>query len=291
MIDFEWYRSFVSIYKYETVSKAADSRYLTQPAVSQHLAALESEVGAPLFVRTSRKMIPTDKGKELYARLAPLMEGLENLTTSIKMPARNEVPIIRIGSASDYMTQRILEFGNDLKFRIHAYLGEAEQLLKDLREERVDLIITSQRSQVSGLSFIKLEVETFVLVAPEDYDTPSDNIEKWLNQQPWLSYGLELPIIRRFWRQHFNKRPTWEPAHIIPDLRGILKGIESGMGISILPTYLIRESLSLGKTKVIFPGHTAENDLFLAHRLKDRDHPNLQHAAESLMKLINVHLR
>ncbi|WP_052098282.1 helix-turn-helix domain-containing protein [Paenibacillus stellifer] len=77
MVDFEWYRSFVYIYKYNSVSQAAKTRIMTQPAMSQHLASLEAEVGEPLFIRTARKMIPTERGKELYSQLAPLIESLE----------------------------------------------------------------------------------------------------------------------------------------------------------------------------------------------------------------------
>lgn len=55
MVDFEWYRSFVSIYKHGSVSEAARTRMMTQPAMSQHLASLEAEVGEPLFTRAPRK--------------------------------------------------------------------------------------------------------------------------------------------------------------------------------------------------------------------------------------------
>lgn len=286
MIDFEWYRSFISIYKNGTVSKAAESRYLTQPAMSQHLSALESEVGEPLFLRTPRKMVPTDKGKELYTLVAPILERLENITLRIKAPSLTEIPKVRLGAAPEYMLYRLLEYGESMGFRIIAQLGTAEQLLGYLQEDKVDFIITSRKNDVPGFSYVKLEVETFVLVAPMNYESPAGDIEEWLNLQPWLSYGLELPIIRRFWRQHFNKRPQWEPVHVIPDLRGILKGIESHMGMSLLPTYLIRESLSLGKTKVVFPDYTVENELYLAYRVKDKEHPNLQMVIEKLKSII-----
>lgn len=63
MVDFEWYRSFCTIYKHNSVSEAAKARMMTQPAMSQHLAALEAEVGEDLFIRTSRKMFPTERGR------------------------------------------------------------------------------------------------------------------------------------------------------------------------------------------------------------------------------------
>ncbi|MEF3306445.1 LysR family transcriptional regulator, partial [Paenibacillus sp. GYB003] len=84
MVDFEWYRSFIAIYKHCSVSEAAKTRMMTQPAMSQHLASLEAEVGEPLFVRATRKMIPTERGKALYSQLAPMIESLEQTTMSFK---------------------------------------------------------------------------------------------------------------------------------------------------------------------------------------------------------------
>ena len=69
MADFEWYRSFVAIYRMGTVSAAAESRHMTQPALSQHLASLEAQVGEPLFVRQPCKMVPTQRGSSCTIRL------------------------------------------------------------------------------------------------------------------------------------------------------------------------------------------------------------------------------
>lgn len=63
MVNFEWYRSFIAIYKNNSVSQAAKIRIMTQPAMSQHLASLEAEVGEQLFTRASRKLVPTERGK------------------------------------------------------------------------------------------------------------------------------------------------------------------------------------------------------------------------------------
>ena len=69
MVNFEWYRSFVAVYQIGTVTGAAGALHLTQPAVSQHLASLEVSLGAKLFERKPRMMIPTDEGKALYSRI------------------------------------------------------------------------------------------------------------------------------------------------------------------------------------------------------------------------------
>lgn len=84
MIDFEWYRSFLAIYRIGTVTGAAEERGLTQPAVTQHLAALEAAVGAPLFARAGRRMLPTERGKALYTQTAQAVETLELCAQAIR---------------------------------------------------------------------------------------------------------------------------------------------------------------------------------------------------------------
>ncbi|UNL83065.1 LysR family transcriptional regulator [Priestia koreensis] len=280
MIDFEWYRSFISIYKHRSVSAAAKARILTQPAMSQHLAALEAEVGEPLFIRATRKMIPTDKGKELYTTLVPLIEKLESTTLEIRHVASEpQTPIVRIGSPGEYFTKKALPSLKRVDGRLSIQFGVATKLLELLQGDEVDLIITTQKLQVPGIESVKIEEEQFVVTAPYDVDstlTEIGEIESWLDEQRWLSYGLELPIVRRFWREHFGKRPPIQPYHIIPDLRVVLKAIEEGMGISVLPTYLIADSVEANKTKILFPHLAVNNTIYMAYKNDVKDYPPIQ---------------
>ncbi|MED3930884.1 LysR substrate-binding domain-containing protein [Priestia megaterium] len=110
---------------------------------------------------------------------------------------------------------------------------------------------------------------------------PRDN---QLHNQRWISYGLELPIIRRFWRQHFKKRPEIQPHHVIPNLQTVLKAIQHHMGISLLPRYLIQEALREKKVKIELEHLAVKNQIFLAYKLKHRDHPTIQKTIRSLKK-------
>ncbi|MDP4084502.1 MAG: LysR family transcriptional regulator [Bacillota bacterium] len=287
MIDFEWYRSFISIYKHRSVSAAAKERILTQPAMSQHLAALEAEVGEPLFIRAPRKMIPTNKGKELYSKIVPLMENLERMTLEISHASSSGSidPIVRLGSPVEYFTKGALQKIKQLDIQFLVQFGVANTLLAELQKEKVDLIIATQKPQLPGIEYTKIEDEKFVIVVPFNYSSEAEGmkeIEEWLSRQKWLSYGLELPIIRRYWRERFGKRPEIQPRHIIPNLIAILEAIENDMGISILPTYLIEESIRLQKTKVIFPDLFVENTIYVAYKVDNKGNPILQRIIKEL---------
>ncbi|MFD1773122.1 LysR family transcriptional regulator [Paenibacillus rhizophilus] len=278
MVDFEWYRSFCTIYKHNSVSEAAKARMMTQPAMSQHLAALEAEVGEDLFIRTSRKMFPTERGKELYSQLAPLIESLEETTMNFKSASLPTFTVIKIGTAHEFYTEKILPRLHKYNIRTISNFGTADQLLELLKEDKVDLIITSKRYQTPGIEYLKLMDEEFVIVAPKDFEVlDTDDLElkeQWLSSQNWMSYGLDLPIIRRIWREHFKKRPLIRPIHIIPNLHIILKAIENGVGLSVITTYLLRNSAN-ERTKVIFEDLKVKNELYFAYKLKHKHLPQI----------------
>ncbi len=284
MIDFEWYRSFIYIYKYNSVSEAAKTRLMTQPAMSQHLAALEAEVGEPLFIRTARKMVPTERGKELYSQLAPLVESLEAATLSFKSASLPTHSIIRIGSAIENFYEIILNQLQELKSSTVSYFGTADEILEFLKEETVDIIVTSKKIPVPGIEYIPLFEEEFVIVAPKQLKIDEELKEKWLSSQKWISYGLDLPIIRRFWREHFKKRPIMKPIHVIPNLHLILKAIENGDGISLIPTYLLRNSMNEEKAKVIFEDLKVKNNLFIAYQAKNKHLPEMNDFIQKIRK-------
>jgi len=69
-----------------TVSGAAQVLHLTQPAVSQHVAARESALGNPLFQRTPRRMVPTEAGQRLYTQIAGAMRNSNQFRTKAQPP-------------------------------------------------------------------------------------------------------------------------------------------------------------------------------------------------------------
>jgi len=291
MVDFEWYRSFIYIYKYNSVSEAARVRIMTQPAMSQHLASLEAEVGEALFTRASRKMIPTERGKALYSQLAPLIESLEETSLSFHSTSLPTLSIIRIGSAIEYYSENILPELKKYNSCTISFFGTADRLLELLKEDAVDIIITSQKSQSPGIEYLNLCNEKFVIVVPQQLELPKDMDlkakEQWLLSQEWISYGLDLPIIRRLWRENFKKRPIIKPKHIIPNLHLILKAVEKGLGISIIPTYILENILEKETTKVLFDELSVTNKLFIAFKTKNKQTPEIANIVKILLKKNN----
>ncbi len=141
------------------------------------------------------------------------------------------------------------------------HFGETRALIEDLEREQLDMVIATQQIASRQVEYHKIDEERFRLVGPPDLepltmDTSGseieqlETVERWLTAQKWISYGVELPIIRRFWQHCFSKRPVFQATLVIPDLHAIAKAIEEGGGISILPDYLCREHIEASAVSI-----------------------------------------
>ncbi|MGL5871122.1 MAG: LysR family transcriptional regulator [Xenococcaceae cyanobacterium] len=279
MVNLEWYRSFIAVYQVGTVSGAAQSLYLTQPAVSQHIASLESVLSTKLFERMPRRMLPTEAGKRLYNQAIAAIETLEAIATQNTFA--DAPSLIRLGTPQEFFSEWLvkrLPQSDRTVFTIQ--FGLADELIEQLVANNLDYVIATQKIVRSELEYQAIYEESFWLVAPPEWKIPISTeilqldltpLEEWLTQQPLIAYSEELPIIRRFWRVVFGRRSQMQAQYIIPDLRGIRSAIASGLGYSVLPDYLCSEWITQEKLALILkPTKSVTNQIWLAYRKSER---------------------
>ena len=318
MADFERYRSFVAVYRAGTASAAAEARFLTQPAVSQHVASLEAATGHRLFKRTPKGMTPTECGKKLYAQVAQAVDALERVAQGQRGSLGSEMPLVGLGAPREYFHELVLRGLRGAPLRFWLRFGATEDLLGELERRELNLVVATKRLPSPAVEYEKLADERFLLVGPPGLGAPAaaraaaardarmaplrariyhsvapdsdgseadrdSRMEGWLTEQDWISYGADLPIIRRFWQQSFGRRPDVQPVLFVPDLRAILRAVELGHGISLLPDYLCREALERGRVSVLWePPEPIENELWTVYRKADRGDEDLRQARASL---------
>ena len=93
-------------------TKAAGERFLTQSAVSRQIAALEEDLGAPLFRRKHRALELTDDGARLAAAVADALAGVREAVQTIRAPRQREVVALTTtpGFASLWLIPRLAQF-------------------------------------------------------------------------------------------------------------------------------------------------------------------------------------
>ncbi|GGZ81449.1 LysR family transcriptional regulator [Streptomyces echinoruber] len=288
-----WLQTFIAVCHTGSFTKAARQLGLTQPAVTQQIRGLESELGKPLFHRTPQGATPTAEGKALAHEIEASMAAI-NAAVSRHFDDTTEHRPIRLGGPAELVTARIVpsisEFvigGLDIRIS----LGEATGLLEDLRSGHLDLVVSTVRPQGPGVDFTPLTDEEFALLASPQVAAgiPADALQaddpRVLAKLPMIAYAETLPIIRRYWRAVFDAPPPSPPAVVVPDLRAVIAAVTSSAGISVLPTYLCAAELASGTlVPLLEPEIPPINTLYLATRSGTLLEPRLARLHEHLVR-------
>jgi LysR family transcriptional regulator, nitrogen assimilation regulatory protein len=81
---------FVLVYELHSFSRTADSLDTVQSMISTRIQRLEQFIGAPLFLRLRRGVLPTRKGDQLYQHAKRVVRDVAELESAVKI--REAVP-------------------------------------------------------------------------------------------------------------------------------------------------------------------------------------------------------
>ncbi|MBV8214018.1 MAG: LysR family transcriptional regulator [Verrucomicrobia bacterium] len=263
MISAELFRTFLTIYREGSVSSAARSRHLTQSAVSQQLSSLEEMIGAPLFQRTVRGMLPTSRGRSLYDQVFESIDKLDQVSRGIlknadpKTPNRSETPL-RIGTSPDYFDIFALPRLKAHDFSCIVTFGEPRELHTLLQSGMLDAVISVAKPSVRALQYRILAEKCYVLIGPPGMKPKKplrnlNNLANWLKTQHWVGYSVELPNTRRFWQQVLGLRLEGQLRFVVPDLRTVVHAVEQGFGVTIVPDFIGNPAITQKRVCEIWP--------------------------------------
>ncbi|WP_418509974.1 LysR family transcriptional regulator [Corallibacter sp.] len=283
MVNLEWYRTFKAIYENGTLTKASVALYASQPGVSLHLNALEAYVGKTLFERTSRRMIPTEDGKLLYAYIIDELIKLEKAEQHFKKTTQEKKASINIGMCSE-MFQLIIEPEIPrLNFDLEARFGAHTDLIKDLDNGILDLVITpnKQHDKKQSVRYIPFSKEKIILIAGrktnvskiQEYIAKNDlkKLEAVLLDNYWYSASNEMEHFRRFWFENFQKKPSFKPNYILPSITSIIRCLADDEGLAVVPDFLCQTDIANQRVLHVWDGNAnTENILYFAVQAKSQ---------------------
>src|SRR5262245_35450365 len=99
-MDLRQLRYFAQIVESGSLSKASRQLLIAQPALSQQIAKLESEVGKPLLKRSSRGVVATDNGLALYHHARFMLRQLDQALSIARKESGTVQGMVSVGLAS-----------------------------------------------------------------------------------------------------------------------------------------------------------------------------------------------
>lgn len=284
-------RSFVEVHRRRSLSEAARALGLTQPAVSQHIAALEAQVARPLFSRHARGVRPTAIADDLASAIGTSLDTAEGALAALRARSSRLTGTVHLAAPADMLADYVLprlaallQAGLDLRLHV----GGRAALYAMLLEDRVHLGLTASQPEDPRLDFLPVGEEVVIAVAAPAMARriAALPLAEGLRGEPHLAYDLERPLLRS-WLERNGIELAATPVLTAPDLRALATGVIAGMGWSVLPDYLVQPALDDGRlVRIEAPQGTPRNAFNLVWARASLRHPRVARARELLLEAL-----
>lgn len=243
-------RAFCQVARLGSVSRAAAALYVSQPAITLQLQALERELGVQLFERVGRRLTPTREGEALYELARPLVEGIDSLPAAFREQVKGlDVGELHVAAGSStilYLLPKIVEAYRqthpDVKLVLHNVTGAGG--LDLLRSDGVDLAVGSMLDVPSDLDYTPVYRFEPMLIATPTHPLATKPELKLDDLSP---YGLILPpkrlttyrLVDLVFQQN---RVPYTVALEVGGWEVIKQYVAMGLGISIVTSICLTDA-------------------------------------------------
>lgn len=182
---------FLAVAKEESISKAAEALYITQPNLSRQMQNLENEIGQRLFIRGSRKITLTEAGKLLRKRAEEIVELYNKTESELNAPIADVSGDIYIGGGESYamglIAKAVLHVqSKHPKVKFHIFSGDSAMVAERLDKGLIDFGIFIEPFDLTKYDYMRLPfTDTWGVLMPADnllaereYITPEDLWDK-----------------------------------------------------------------------------------------------------------------
>jgi len=258
-------RSFISVYRHNSISRAALALQLTQPAVSRHIKILEAHLQSQLFTRLPRGLAPTPAAIELERQAGLHLDALEAIIGSGAGQRDAFAGVVHVGTTSG-ISRLLLPAWNSLPryaIRLNLRTMPPPALVKALAERELDMAVTLARIPHKGIDYELLyEGRLQMVCAPAFRDHLSRSAAP--KGLPLIDLQGPVPPLANFWREVFGGNAEL-PSAVVPDYQMALEAAAAGVGLAVLPECLCRPLLNAGQLITLpLPKRAPQFSLYLA---------------------------
>lgn len=252
-MDWDKLRIFHSAAAAGSFTHAGETLGLSQSAVSRQVSALEHDLETPLFHRHARGLILTEQGEMLYRTVQEVMLKLDAARTMLSETREKPHGELRVtttvGIGANWLTPRLGEFMDlypDVKVRVilsddelDLSMREADIALRMREPSQPDLIrrrlFTVHYHLYASPAYLKRHGQPMVL---EDLDA-----------HRILAYGVPtasfLNNLNTALYLGRDPKSARTPALTVNNINALRAAVDAGVGIAVLPDYMIKENSNL----------------------------------------------
>ncbi|MBI1201872.1 MAG: LysR family transcriptional regulator [Rhodopseudomonas sp.] len=237
-------QAFIEVADAASFTQAAKRMHIAQPALSQHVRDLESELGIRLFDRTTRRVELTEGGREFRNRAGKIVEDLEHATRYVHDYAERKHGRVTIAAppllAATILPWAMADFHAAFP-GIQISLTElpSDQIVAQVRSGKIECALGTFRAGEPDISSKVLCSDSLAAFSLGNNPLSRQKRILWreLENYQLIAMTRESNIRLLFElgceRSKAALNPTYEVSHVTT----ALAMVEAGLGVAILPTY------------------------------------------------------
>lgn len=252
------FRAFARVVETGTFTAVARELGVSQPTVSKRVAAAEAYFGVLLFARTTRRLRPTTDGLRLYEHVRSILDALEMAEAEAGRPSETPSGVLQIAAPVSYGRAVLTPM-------LDRYLKTAPEVSIDLRlsESIVDLVAEGHELGIrigelpsSSLVARRIAYEQRQVVAHKRYlnGRRPPRIPEDLAQHDCIVYAGFKRAREWVFESEFGRRVVDVNGRLVTDnADAMASAVLAGIGIAMLPSWLLREEIAAGEVEVLLP--------------------------------------
>jgi DNA-binding transcriptional LysR family regulator len=257
--------------------KAGEELYLTQPAVSLQIKALEEDLGVQLFDRTGAHISLTEAGKVLlgYARQGQaLLAQAEHEVAALSGEHAGQLTLGASTTIAQYVLPRLLGEFRRAHPRLHLTLisGNTEHMVHAVEKQKIALGLIEGPARSRDVKAEPFLVDELVLIVPAAHE--------WAERASVsCSEMAAFPLLMRergsgtrreiemALERHGVKLGSLEIAMELDSTEAIKSAVEAGLGAGFVSRWAIAKDLRLGASfKIVeIEGLRIQRDFLVTH--------------------------
>lgn len=259
-MDLSVLQTFIEVMRQGSFAVVARERNIDPSSVSRAISGLEKELGVRLFQRTTRQLAPTEAGIIYFNRIEPLMEEMQQ---AVELVTESDLPkgTLRVTASVSFGIKCIVPLLAEFETMYPDLC--VDLLLTDYRldlvTERVDLAIRLGKLKDSTLIAQKLMSTKYAVCASPDYLKQHGQLQhpEDITQHNCLLFpfaGFRSHWIFRNRQKETIKIPV-KGRTVISNAIALQQCAIAGMGLALLPHWLIDKELESGALIEVLPSY------------------------------------
>ncbi len=260
-MDLSVLQTFIEVIRQGSFAAVARERNIDPSSVSRSISGLEKELGVRLLQRTTRQLAPTEAGINYFNRIEPLLEEMQQAMELVTEVSGQPKGTLRITASVSFGIKCIVPLLAEFEA---IYPDVSVDLLLtdsrlDLVAERVDLAVRLGKLKDSTLIAQRLISTKYSVCASPDYldqqrplHQPEDIAHHNCLLFPFPGFNSHWLFRNR--QMEITKIPV-KGRTIISNAIGLQQCAIAGMGLALLPHWLINDDLDSGSLRQVLPSY------------------------------------